>query len=571
MREVFEVIYLFWNELGRVPDYKKEYFECPNTSSLLVPRVFDLRQSFSDPTTCVVHKVPHGERVDSENKSLETVNGSNVDIKHSKGYSEEEELENDHMSSRTSPCEEFEGKEGKSCEGCPAEELIERPKLNTKDFDLSVHEEDAKNLALVGDRLPNTDELSLCSKNSNETLDSASDVLVTVRPRGSESPTTLNLSYSKGSSPVDMEFDKEPDRVYCRKTKRMVVEKPEVPISNGISDLPGKVLMSDVKKSELTIANEVWSKELTSKAKHNKFSFDSEAQGSLEVYSKDGVDLHEGIARKPSAKKVISAQFAESIAAACGNSHHSFSWNENARNEDHGEACTRTARDGTGSIVSASTTTATSTSRMCTHAVNDTLHKSATTRISVQESSQISVQPYSPQDTASKVKGNHHGFKDLRDYESASQRRRTPRRLASSARFDLLVATDDVSLKRDIRKAIKLSKLEKAVATPNHASEEVHVSEEANDFKKSDRPPLKTALNRLENVCSDEKCIPLESPISKLKKLKRSVAFEAMWTQKSVEEPTVIDEDKVYSLGKFYKDIGHVFILFFHRFHGLID
>ena len=504
MREVFEVIYRFWHELGKVPDYKKEFFECPNASSLLVPRVFDLRQSYSDPTTCVVHKVPHGERVDSDNKSLETINGSNIDIKQSKGYNKEEELENAHMASRASSNGELKGKETESCEECTVEELIDRPKLDTKDVDLSAPEEDATNVALIGDQCPNTDELSLTSKNSMETLDSTSDVLMTVRPR-SELPTPLNFC-SQESPPVYM-LDKEPDTLYCRETKKVVIEKPEMPISNGISGHPGEDVV--------------------------KFSFDSEAQDSLEVHSKDGVDLHEGIVRKPATKKVISAKFAENIAAACGNSHHNFSWNENARKEDRNlHAYMQTAKDGTGPIASTATI--------------------ATTRMSLQENSQISIRPYSPQDNASKVKGNSHDLKDLRDCESASQRRRTPRRLASSTRFDLLVAADDVSLKRDIRRAIKLSKLEKAVAKPNHTSEEVHVSEERNDFKKSDRPPLKTALNPFENdACIDEKCSPLESPISKLKKLKRSVAFEAMWTQKSVEEPTVIEDDKVYSLGKF--------------------
>ncbi len=66
MREVFEVLYRFGRELDLVPEYRREFFDNPVKCPLLIPRVLDLRQDFSDPTTCYLQKYPQSKHVDEE-------------------------------------------------------------------------------------------------------------------------------------------------------------------------------------------------------------------------------------------------------------------------------------------------------------------------------------------------------------------------------------------------------------------------------------------------------------------------------------------------------------------------
>ena len=560
MREVFEVIYRFWNELGTVPDYKKEFFDCPAQSSLLVPRVFDLRQSYSDPTTCVVQKVSQGDRRGADYR--EAVRTSNVYIKHQRLSGVKQKTENDCVSGRINPAQELNGNLVGKCKLSLKDEPVDKSDLDSREEDLPVSKEDKSVIASIGDR---------CS--------SVDDLLMTVRPRSSHSscidflcPGSVDAASRFDSTSYESRFDS----LCSAEAKR------EVPITTGVNNTGGTGISLGLfgrTKVEGLPGNGKSGQAVTESDRSNTISThnDSDDNGARKHSDKtDGtvnssvVDRSERSVQQSRERKVISARFAESIAAACGNN---LTWSEHSGDQEHCHVYSHGTNDDTGSLCS-TPTTKNSGNMSAPLEIGSVEGSTRAVRIAIpaQSKNETSTMSYSRQSSASETNGECSTLESLRDSESVMQRRRTPRRHASSARFDLLIANDDMSLERDLRRAIKLSKLETTASSKaNEVGEDINLDVNVSELSKSERVPLKTSLKRFRAESGMEQNGDIvESPIDKLKKLKRSVAFEALWRQKSVEEPVVIQDEKVYSLGKFscLKFITSMFSIsfFFHIF-----
>ena len=564
MREVFEVIYRFWNELGTVPDYEKEFFDCPVKSSLLVPRVFDLRQNYSHPTTCVVQKVPQIERASAGNQHKESA--SNAEFYEKDGQFGGLEREIGGRSEKTLASDVLNGGVAS-----PKETIkMDVPKMSSLESDVAdsfVPQEDVNNTSSMERWCFKSEEPLKPLHNSEDRTEGLDDLLITVRPRES-SPDDLDFSIPESSNSswqiTEGVSDLKSDALDDKEAEVVVSEAAETETQaiNGtegdepMNDCLESDEMSDRGKVVQAIMAQIELRKLESEKSSNRggeFStYLQQATKSGTISSKDQndnstllkslPDASEGVVCNSTGRKIISAKFAESIAAACGNN---ASWNENAGNEDRGDIFPQTVRGET--IIAATTTTATNM---------EGVTLATTARV---ESELCGKSELPALSRASEIERNSNDVEIVEDNDMAMQRRRTRRRLASSTRFDLLVATDDVSLERDLRKAIKLSKLESnaKVATDNASNilKESFLTEKSNELKKSERAPLKTSLKVLRNGSDLEHQGDNsdESPIKKLNKLKRSVAFEALWTQKSVEEPIVILDEKKFSLGNYFQ------------------
>ena len=564
MREVFEVIYRFWNELGTVPDYEKRFFDCPLKSSLLVPRVLDLRQSYSDPTTCVVQKVPHGDRMGADGNSKDPVCTTKGYVRDSKLPNEDQQPKHHRLSRSPTTTHEVDGTEDCWSEKSCKDESVNESKLHSMELDLPVSEGDTLTAKSSEDRFSNASEPLKSCKSSTGKMDVVDDLLMTVRPRISQ-PEPLDLMY-----PDDMDLSTQDNRTspelysdmfYAQGTEEEFPKKTEVLAGNdvGLSAQPVEGGTLDCRNSHQDNAEPVPSVNISkANSGHSSRDYDThEAINPNVIYNINGIDsagnklvmdINEGIVRQSKERKIISARFAESIAAACGNN---SSWNESSGKQD---VYTHGVKDRAGSIFTiAKAANAASVVAPSGIDTTGTATLAPITTMPLNVKPDVSTPAYSKLSNGSEMRENFSSVESFRDYESAMQRRRTPRRLASSTRFDFLIANDDISLERDLRKAIKLSKLENTVTSKANDAieEEVYLTDKSNDFKKSERLPLKTSLKYL-NIAPEKEHGEnvAESPINKLKKLKRSVAFEALWTQKSVEEPTVIQDEKIYSLGK---------------------
>ena len=569
MREVFEVIYRFWNELGTVPDYEKRFFDSPVKSSLLVPRVLDLRQSYSDPTTCVVQKVPHGDRLGSGSNSKDPVCDTKSYIQGSKLSNKDQEPKYDRVSRNTTPTQEIDGKEDHWSERPCKVESLNKPKLHSIELDLPVSEEDTVAAKSRENQCSKVNEPLKPCKNSTDELAVVDDLLMTVRPRIIQ-PEPLDFLYPNNvdvSSQANGKFSELQSDMFCGRESENLPNTTDMNDTNAVgkcvvlSDQPVEGGTLDHRSSDQNNAEPVRLEKIIPKADSDHSSRDYDAREAMNpnaVYSinridsvdnKHVMDINEDIMRQSKERKIISARFAESIAAACGNN---SCWNESSEKQDHGDVFTQGIKDRAGSIFPITKAT-NAASMVAPMGIDTTGTVAPIITIPLREKSEISTLAYSKLSNVSEMRENCSNVESFRDCESAMQRRRTPRRLASSTRFDFLVANDDVSLERDLRKAIKLSKLESnATSKANEViEEEADLVDKSNDFKKSERPPLKTSLKYLNIVPHKEHGDnATDCPINELKKLKRSVAFEALWTQKSVEEPTVIQDEKIYSLGK---------------------
>eukprot|EP00794_Sanderia_malayensis_P008849 gene8849-9797_t len=130
--------------------------------------------------------------------------------------------------------------------------------------------------------------------------------------------------------------------------------------------------------------------------------------------------------------------------------------------------------------------------------------------------------------------------------ESLRNKRRASKRLASvSQKFDnYLSITDETKLEKYLKKALKVSKQE-------YMSTKDTCSESEKCASSQERVPLiincsEAYANGHDNTVSPEHdgSGRSDSPVKVIPMLNRSVAFEALWTQRSVEEPFVILLDK---------------------------
>ena len=584
MREVFEVLYHFGEELSIVPEYEKEFFNSPVKSPLLVPRVFDLRQNFADPTTCVVKNVPQkemkimeenvGEPENSRVAQSGAVDACNIaedlermdacDIKSDGGRSDRQKMDwqksdrqksDGQMSDREKSvgenlkgeklsCETLDreyqngnkssnGQADKTvssyvtnfCENIPKQDVVGSDKS-----DVGFGSEATITTRSIGtDALMNGDctgckqrivSSNICKKHDVYKVEGNTDSSYGVlKGSAAKSDASKFIGVSSKEDDMNLSHDCAP-----RLTMSTIEydEKHVVRLNQNLSPIISRSVTNATNVSPVYDAN---SDEPKSTGQLFKSPIPSDPV-TTETESKADTSREE----VPKKVAVISASFAESIAAACGNKK---TWNKGKRKVTGPEGDQNSKGDTRIKATAAATTTATSATSATTTALEE---------------------PQSQMETAESRNNS-----DADNNEMAMNRRRTSRRIATSARFDhLLVGTDEISLERDLRRAIKLSKRERTISKSNNVNEEQELPDQGpglDEKKKNevsgkvDRMPLKRPLSYVygkdDDGGDDSTCV-----IRKLKTMNRSVAFEALWTQTAVEEPSVLLDDETYSLGK---------------------
>ena len=585
MREVFEVLYHFGEELSIVPEYEKEFFDSPVKSPLLVPRVFDLRQNFADPTTCVVKNVPQKEMkimeenvdepensrvaqsgaVDACNIAEDSERMETSDIKSDLGKSDRQSLDwqksdrqksDGRMSDREKSfggnlngenlsCEisdrEYQN-ENKSSDGQAdktissnvtnfCEDVLKQEVVGCDKSDVGFGSEVTITTRSIGtDALINSDctgckqrivSSNICKKHDVYKVEVNSDSSYGVlKESAAKSDASKFIGVSNKEDDMILSHDCSP-----RLTMSKCDEKHVVRLNQKSDDkdrrLSPTISHSVTNASDVSPVYDANSNTPKSPGQFFKSPIPSEAI-TTETESKADTSREE----VPKKVAVISASFAESIAAACGNKK---AWNKGKRKGTGPEGDQNSKG---GSRINPTAATATTATSATTTALEE---------------------PQSQMDTAESRNNS-----DADSNEVAMNRRRTSRRIATAARFDhLLVGTDEFSLERDLRRAIKLSKRERSISKSNNANEEQELPNQGPELDekktneisgKVERMPLKRPLSHVydkdDDGGDDSTCV-----IRKLKTMNRSVAFEALWTQMAVEEPNVLLDDENYSLG----------------------
>ena len=615
MREVFEVIYRFWGDLGTVPDYQKEFFDCPIKSPLLVPRVFDLRQSYSDPTTCFVQKVPPIDK--SSNGMKASCAGTSPDNPDScASVAVGIESSDVTLPTHGNASQAFNGVTRTSESPTAAMELNRDASIDSTDLTFSPVRKEA-DVTSMGKAGLKTDVSEQTLENSSEGFGHGSHDFMTNKPR--KIPPDNDDSHKHDTvfateMPVPLSGIVAPDELdkackndvrqlgyrecLLRQCEEELMSSEQRKSNVGMADSTDVGMGSDKvtcngKDALLCDANELGDGKSSAARNGTLDGVDNKVLNSFELPP-------ERVGKTLKERKVITASFAESIAAACSNNascdevsvytkeyteklngcveqeksrHSSISLLEAETLIPRlSTTATKTAKElmKTGAAISSKSTThpgamatggvktarvgvVVSTSELGTTATTDSSNMKRTASLAREEEEDLT---QGGARLNGSLKRNHSpsDFYMGLDGESAVNRRRTPRRLASATRFDLLDATDDVSLERDLRKAIKLSKLEKAGARKSNAAKDEHpfIDDDLEVFRKAERVPLKTSVKQLNVEVAEIGKESSGNPLMKVKKLKRSVAFEALWRQKSVEEPIVILEGRRYCLGKYF-------------------
>ena len=508
MREVFEVVYRFGTDLDAVPEYQKEFFDSPVKSALLVPRVFDLRQSYSDPTTCVVQKLSQTDK------------GAATD--ESRSLSSEAETSKENIRQRNIKSENSPGSMSQS-------------KITTATIS------------------------STYGSSKTKGCDFLEHKSVIVNPTESGSPNS------------DLESGKSSSAACCHKTENIIDQ------SAFTSQLGGtKLPFSDYNNyCELLSRNCVSQRNERSTG----LTFDSNAnkiirlkeERDISPMPKNGAKLTDENTEtnnREEHQRVITAGFAESIVAACENKkawiRDSIKQRIEAREVPENTSVTldsekklslNTIVKSTNPVTLTTRCLETDTSLLETGLGQDSADTLQTPYL------QSAADPVPKENLPAKIPDAADANEQIvySDQESGSCsndgsvncRRRTSRRITNSTRFDLLGASDELSLERDLRKAIKLSKLEVSVGSRPTSENEEAPSEnlQVEEIKKTDKIPIRNSLKPF-NIKHFGIKDGSDNDVPALKKINRSVAFEALWTQMSVEEPTVILDNKTYSLGE---------------------
>ncbi|XP_065065926.1 uncharacterized protein LOC135691865 [Rhopilema esculentum] len=567
MREVFEVVYRFGTELDAVPEYQKEFFDSPVKSALLVPRVFDLRQSYSDPTTCVVQKLSQTDK------------GAATD--ESRSLSSEAEMCKEDILQRNIKSENLPG-------SMPQSKITTATKSSTyetsktKGCDLLEHKSVIVNLTESG--LPNNDPES--GKSSSAACGSQADDVDTRRQ--SEAAKVSESVQNQRSVRNDLQGKPSQNGGLSKKDKMLV--KPRNNClhdgncschnSENIIDQSAFTSQSGGTKLPFSDYNnycELLSRDGVSQRNEGSTSltFDSNAnkiirlkeERNISPMPKNGAELtHENTEAKNGEEhqRVITAGFAESIVAACENKkawmRDSIKQRIEARDvpENTGVTLDSDKKLSLNTVVKNSNPVTlptrcpeTGTSLLETGLGQDSVENRQTPYLR----SAADPVPQENLDVADANEQIVYSDQENGSYSndgSLMSRRRTSRRITNSTRFDLLGASDELSLERDLRKAIKLSKLEVSVGSrPTSENEEAPPeSLQVEEIKKTEKIPIRNSLKPF-NIKHFGIKDGSDNDVPTLKKINRSVAFEALWTQMSVEEPSVILDNKTYSLGEF--------------------
>lgn len=583
MREVFEVIYRFGNELGTVPEYEKEFFDSPIRSPLLVPRVFDLRQSYSDPTTCFVQRLSHG---DKSNATMNKTGGT---------FSNEDNVKNDSCVTEKDGLDGGTRSEAVQNLRCANHRLLSATEGADINGKTDLIEDELLGPIKTEDSLDKDSEMQKwCFGNgdsSKSTHDQGPDLLddnlMTVMPRKVE-------CMMDGRHDAQLTDNVMQNMIRIDSGCGFGADEPGVSRCEGNQELQPNWANGDVTDKDLS--QKLYSDPIYHIQGESPHGLNVDKQPSQELnvsatedHTLGSISTNEGeqdtVPKK--GRKIISAKFAESIAAACSNN---VSWNERSLSEGKiAETSGHVVNQRAGSTslltatIATTTTSTTSTAAATERTVSEmTAMSEAITAAATGEydmvtavenadlNAMVTAADIDVMETTSSyasMHGKHENTvrtdpsvtesrRNSSDIEMGMSgelsRRRPQRRVASSTRYDLLVAADDVSLERDLRKAIKLSKLEKTAARKSSDAKDDDgdtMNNKSNELKKAERLPLKISIKQLKTDSESDDETP-GNALRKLKKLKRSVAFEALWTQKSVEEPLVLLDGMKYSLGK---------------------
>ena len=310
MREVFEVLVKFGNEDGTYPEYDKKFFESKIRTASLKERTFDLRQRWDEPE-CLIKK--SGKLISAD--TCITQETKDLDHKH-------DDNENDHGEHVKTSCVD-----AIRSLGTPASVFIK----NDERFECcSVPLSDSKCRSESSAKLEDQDSQFQDSSERKETVFNdenkstpgnemnCNDIIIQPRKISSHLPVNNNISSN------DEETDTDGDLRIVLSENEDLKSPPKRSRNFQLQNFAELVLRDSGRyneDSESTSPEVPYSKPTapTSLKSHKEFFSENVQRPQLSIDTSGNHSSANSGSPRVLSPSVISAQWAESIAAACGN------------------------------------------------------------------------------------------------------------------------------------------------------------------------------------------------------------------------------------------------------------